>query len=128
MSVSTPGPRVGVITFPGSLDDGDALRAVELMGGVGVPLWHADRDLRGVDAVVLPGGFSYGDYLRCGAIARFAAVMEEVVAKTALKYQEAYERVTGERFDTYAQRMGVLSEKDWETCAVNLNRLREEHA
>ena len=52
----------------------------------------------------------------------------EVVAKTALKYQEAYERVTGERFDTYAQRMGVLSEKDWETCAVNLDRLREEHA
>ena len=80
MSVSTPGPRVGVITFPGSLDDGDALRAVELMGGVGVPLWHAERDLHGVDAVVLPGGFSYGDYLRCGAIARFAAVMEEVVA------------------------------------------------
>jgi len=80
VSVSTPGPRVGVITFPGSLDDGDALRAVELMGGVGVPLWHADRDLRGVDAIVLPGGFSYGDYLRCGAIARFAAVMEEVVA------------------------------------------------
>ena len=56
------------------------------------------------------------------------ALPAEVVAKTALKYQEAYERVTGERFDTYAQRMGVLSEKDWETCAVNLDRLREEHA
>jgi phosphoribosylformylglycinamidine synthase len=73
-------PRVGVITFPGSLDDRDAIRAVRFMGGEGVPLWHAERDLHGVDAVVLPGGFSYGDYLRCGAIARFAAVMEEVRA------------------------------------------------
>lgn len=71
--------RVGVVTFPGSLDDGDALRAVRLAGAEGVALWHADHDLRGVDAVVLPGGFSYGDYLRCGAIARFAPVMEEVV-------------------------------------------------
>ena len=71
-------PRIGVITFPGSLDDRDALRAVTFMGGEAVPLWHADRDLRDVDAVVLPGGFSYGDYLRCGAIARFAAVMEAV--------------------------------------------------
>jgi phosphoribosylformylglycinamidine synthase subunit PurQ / glutaminase len=71
-------PRIGVITFPGSLDDRDALRAVELMGGTGVPLWHADRDLRSVDAVILPGGFSYGDYLRTGAIARFAPVMEAV--------------------------------------------------
>ncbi|HSL12249.1 MAG TPA: phosphoribosylformylglycinamidine synthase subunit PurQ [Actinomycetota bacterium] len=79
MSASA-GPRVGVVTFPGSLDDGDAIRAVETMGGVGVPLWHAERDLRGVDAVILPGGFSYGDYLRCGAIARFAPVMEEVAA------------------------------------------------
>jgi phosphoribosylformylglycinamidine synthase len=73
-------PRVGVITFPGSLDDRDALRAVAFMGGEGVPLWHGDRDLRGVDAVILPGGFSYGDYLRCGAIARFAPVMDEVRA------------------------------------------------
>jgi phosphoribosylformylglycinamidine synthase subunit PurQ / glutaminase len=73
-------PRIGVVTFPGSLDDRDALRAVASMGGVGVPLWHAERDLRGVDAVILPGGFSYGDYLRCGAIARFAPVMEEVSA------------------------------------------------
>ncbi|MBI3649282.1 MAG: phosphoribosylformylglycinamidine synthase subunit PurQ [Actinobacteria bacterium] len=72
--------RVGVVTFPGSLDDRDALRAVELMGGEGVTLWHGDADLRGVDAVVLPGGFSYGDYLRCGAIARFAPVMDEVRA------------------------------------------------
>jgi phosphoribosylformylglycinamidine synthase len=70
--------RIGVVTFPGSLDDRDALRAIDLMGGEGVPLWHADRDLRGVDGVILPGGFSYGDYLRCGAIARFAPVMEEI--------------------------------------------------
>ena len=71
--------RVGVITFPGSLDDGDAVRAVRQAGGTAVPLWHADHDLRGVDAVILPGGFSYGDYLRCGAIARFAPVMTELV-------------------------------------------------
>jgi phosphoribosylformylglycinamidine synthase subunit PurQ / glutaminase len=71
-------PRVGVVTFPGSLDDRDALRAVRLMGGEGVPVWHADRDLSGVDALILPGGFSYGDYLRTGAIARFAPVMEAV--------------------------------------------------
>jgi phosphoribosylformylglycinamidine synthase I len=71
-------PRVGVVTFPGSLDDRDALRAVRFMGGEGVPLWHADRDLRGVDALIIPGGFSYGDYLRCGAIARFAPIMDEV--------------------------------------------------
>jgi phosphoribosylformylglycinamidine synthase I len=70
--------RIGVVTFPGSLDDRDALRAVELMGGEGVPLWHADPDLKGVEGVILPGGFSYGDYLRCGAIARFAPVMEEI--------------------------------------------------
>jgi phosphoribosylformylglycinamidine synthase len=71
--------RVGVITFPGSLDDKDAARAVRRAGGEAVPLWHADRDLHGVDAVILPGGFSYGDYLRCGAIARFAPVMTELV-------------------------------------------------
>ena len=68
-AVPATSPRVGVVTFPGSLDDRDALRAVATMGGEGVPLWHGDHDLRGVDAVVLPGGFSYGDYLRCGAIA-----------------------------------------------------------
>jgi phosphoribosylformylglycinamidine synthase I len=73
-------PRVGVVTFPGSLDDRDALRAVRFMGGESVALWHAERDLRGVDAVILPGGFSYGDYLRCGAIARFAPIMGEVRA------------------------------------------------
>lgn len=71
--------RVGVVTFPGSLDDRDAARAVRLAGGEPVSLWHADPDLHGVDAVILPGGFSYGDYLRCGAIARFAPVMESVV-------------------------------------------------
>ena len=71
--------RIGVITFPGSLDDRDAARAVRLAGAEPVPLWHGDRDLRRVDAVILPGGFSYGDYLRCGAIARFAPVMSELV-------------------------------------------------
>jgi phosphoribosylformylglycinamidine synthase I len=72
--------RIGVVTFPGSLDDRDALRAVALAGAEGVALWHADPDLHQVDAVILPGGFSYGDYLRCGAIARFAPVMESVIA------------------------------------------------
>jgi phosphoribosylformylglycinamidine synthase I len=76
--VSGATPRVGVVTFPGSLDDRDAIRAIEMMGGEGVPLWHAERDLRGVDAVVLPGGFSYGDYLRCGAIARLSPVMDGI--------------------------------------------------
>jgi phosphoribosylformylglycinamidine synthase len=71
--------RIGVVTFPGSLDDRDAARAVRLAGAEPVVLWHADADLRGVDAVVLPGGFSYGDHLRAGAIARFAPVMAEVV-------------------------------------------------
>jgi phosphoribosylformylglycinamidine synthase len=71
--------RIGVITFPGSLDDRDAQRAVRLAGGGAVPLWHGDRDLKSVDAVILPGGFSYGDYLRCGAIARFAPVMAELI-------------------------------------------------
>jgi len=71
--------RVGVVTFPGSLDDVDAQRAVRLAGAEPVALWHGDHDLKAVDAVVLPGGFSYGDYLRCGAIARFAPVMSEVV-------------------------------------------------
>ena len=72
--------RVGVITFPGTLDDVDAARAVRFSGAEAVSLWHADADLKGVDAVVVPGGFSYGDYLRCGAIARFAPVMAEVIA------------------------------------------------
>ena len=72
--------RFGVITFPGTLDDVDAARAVRLAGGEAVGLWHGDADLKGVDAVVVPGGFSYGDYLRCGAIAKFAPVMGEVIA------------------------------------------------
>jgi len=72
--------KIGVITFPGTLDDGDAARAVRLAGGTPVALWHADHDLRGVDAVVVPGGFSYGDYLRAGAIASLAPIMTEVVA------------------------------------------------
>jgi phosphoribosylformylglycinamidine synthase I len=71
--------RIGVITFPGTLDDVDAARAVRAVGAEAVSLWHADADLKCVDAVVVPGGFSYGDYLRCGAIAKFAPVMGEVV-------------------------------------------------
>ena len=71
--------RIGVVTFPGSLDDRDALRAVKTAGGEAVPLWHGDHDLKSCDAVVLPGGFSYGDYLRCGAIARFAPIMTEII-------------------------------------------------
>lgn len=73
--------RIGVVTFPGSLDDRDAARAVRIAGGEPVALWHGDADLYEVDAVVLPGGFSYGDYLRCGAIARFAPVMQLVIDK-----------------------------------------------
>ena len=72
--------KIGVVTFPGSLDDTDARRAAEIAGAETVPMWHGDHDLPGVDAVVLPGGFSYGDYLRCGAIARFAPVMTELIA------------------------------------------------
>jgi phosphoribosylformylglycinamidine synthase len=71
--------RIGVVTFPGSLDDRDAARAIRIAGATPVSLWHADADLYSVDAVVLPGGFSYGDYLRAGAIARFSAVMESIV-------------------------------------------------
>jgi phosphoribosylformylglycinamidine synthase subunit PurQ / glutaminase len=72
--------RVGVVTFPGSLDDCDAARAIRIAGGEAVRLWHDDADLQGAEAVVLPGGFSYGDYLRCGAIARFSPVMQTVIA------------------------------------------------
>ncbi|HEX3789245.1 MAG TPA: phosphoribosylformylglycinamidine synthase subunit PurQ [Pseudonocardiaceae bacterium] len=71
--------RIGVVTFPGTLDDADTARAVRVAGAEPVPLWHGDADLRGVDAVILPGGFSYGDYLRVGAIARFAPVMDRVI-------------------------------------------------
>lgn len=72
-------PRIGVVTFPGSLDDQDAMRAVELSGAEAVPLWHGSDSVAGVDAIILPGGFSYGDYLRCGAIARFSPVMDTVI-------------------------------------------------
>jgi phosphoribosylformylglycinamidine synthase len=75
--------RIGVVTFPGSLDDRDAARAIRAAGAEAVPLWHADPVLPEVDAVVLPGGFSYGDYLRAGAIARFAPVMRSVIAAAA---------------------------------------------
>jgi phosphoribosylformylglycinamidine synthase subunit PurQ / glutaminase len=71
--------RIGVVTFPGSLDDGDAARAVRIVGADAVRLWHGDSDLQGVDAVILPGGFSYGDALRCGAIARFAPMMQSII-------------------------------------------------
>lgn len=72
-------PRIGVVTFPGSLDDRDAQRAIRIAGAEPVALWHADHDLQGVDAIVLPGGFSYGDYLRPGAIAAISPIMTEVV-------------------------------------------------
>ena len=71
--------RIGVVTFPGTQDDADALRAVRVAGAEPVALWHRDPALHAVDAVILPGGFSYGDYLRCGAIARFAPVMTELI-------------------------------------------------
>lgn len=72
--------KIGVVTFPGTLDDRDAARAVRFAGGEAIALWHDDADLKGVDAVILPGGFSYGDYLRCGAISRFSPVMEPLIA------------------------------------------------
>ena len=72
-------PRFGVITFPGSLDNGDAQRAIRIAGAEPVALWHSTPDLQGVDALVLPGGFSYGDYLRPGAIAAIAPIMREVI-------------------------------------------------
>ena len=71
-------PRVAVVVFPGSNDDRDATWALKALGADPVPTWHAEPELQRIDAVVLPGGFSYGDYLRCGAIARFAAIMEAV--------------------------------------------------
>ena len=73
--------KIGVVTFPGSLDDRDAARAVRAVGAESIALWHGDSDLHGVDAVILPGGFSYGDYLRCGAISRFAPVMSSIIEK-----------------------------------------------
>jgi phosphoribosylformylglycinamidine synthase I len=72
--------KIGVVTFPGTLDDRDAARAVRYAGGEAIELWHDEADLKSVDAVILPGGFSYGDYLRCGAISRFSPVMEPLIA------------------------------------------------
>ena len=83
MSTAEPKPRVAVITFPGSNDDQDAALALTQLGAEAVPVWHADRELPDVRAVVLPGGFSYGDYLRAGALARFAPVMDSVRALAA---------------------------------------------
>lgn len=74
---------IGVVTFPGTLDDGDAARAVQIAGADPVSLWHGDHDLKDVDAVILPGGFSYGDYLRCGAISARSPIMDEVIAAAA---------------------------------------------
>jgi len=72
------GARIGVVTFPGTLDDRDAARAVRIAGGTAVSLWHGDHDLQDVDGVIIPGGFSYGDYLRAGAISRFAPLMDQI--------------------------------------------------
>ena len=72
--------RVGVVTFPGTLDDRDAARAVRFAGGEAISLWHGDSDLKNVSGVILPGGFSYGDYLRCGAIARFSPIMSSIIS------------------------------------------------
>jgi len=77
--VSSPQPRIGVLRFPGACDDRDALWALAALDADAVFVWHTETDLTGLDAIVLPGGFSYGDYLRCGAISRFAPVMTEVV-------------------------------------------------
>ena len=71
--------KVGVVVFPGSLDDGDAIRAISLAGGTAVKIWHESRDIKDIDALVLPGGFSFGDYLRCGAIAARSPIMSEVL-------------------------------------------------
>ena len=83
MSTTEPKPRIAVITFPGSNDDRDAAHALAQLGAEPVPVWHADDELPDVRAVVLPGGFSYGDYLRAGALARFAPVMEPIRAFAA---------------------------------------------
>jgi phosphoribosylformylglycinamidine synthase subunit PurQ / glutaminase len=83
VNANTPKPRVAVVTFPGSNDDRDAVLALERLDAEAVPVWHGERELPEVNAVVLPGGFSYGDYLRAGALARFAPVMESVKAFAA---------------------------------------------
>ena len=79
MTNAEPRPTIAVVVFPGSNDDGDAVLALERLGADAVPVWHGESELPEASAVVLPGGFSYGDYLRCGAIARFAPVMQAVV-------------------------------------------------
>src|SRR5438046_7244903 len=76
--MASPQPRIGVVTYPGSNDDGDALWALSALDAEAIPVWHAETELPDLDAVVLPGGFSYGDYLRCGAIARFSPAMDAV--------------------------------------------------
>ncbi len=76
---SGPRPRIGVVVFPGACDDRDALLALERLGAEAIPVWHQEESLQDLAAVVLPGGFSYGDYLRCGAIARFSSAMQAVV-------------------------------------------------
>ena len=81
--IREPKPRVAVVTVPGSNDDADAVLAFAGLGAEPVPVWHAERELPDVQAVVLPGGFSYGDYLRAGALARLAPVMESVQAFAA---------------------------------------------
>jgi phosphoribosylformylglycinamidine synthase len=81
--VSASAPHIGVVTFPGSNDDRDALHALDLLGAAGVPVWHGEERLPDVAGVVLPGGFAYGDYLRCGAIARFSPAMKAVAAFAA---------------------------------------------
>ena len=77
--MASPQPRIGVVTYPGSQDDRDALWALAAVDAEAVPVWHEESELPDLDAVVLPGGFSYGDYLRAGAIARFSPVMKDVV-------------------------------------------------
>ena len=81
--MTSPQPRIGVVTFPGSQDDRDALWALAALDAEAVPVWHADDELPDLDAIVLPGGFSYGDYLRCGAIARFSPAMAAVAGFAA---------------------------------------------
>ena len=94
--------KVGVVTFPGTLDDRDAARAVRFAGGQAISLWHGDEDLHGVDAVILPGGFSYGDYLISSGWDKKSPPPElpnEIVEKTAARYEQAYFRITGSRFN-----------------------------
>lgn len=130
--------RIGVVTFPGSLDDQDALRAVRVAGAEPVSLWHASDSLQGVDAVILPGGFSYGDYLRCGAIARFAPIMGEVIGAAndgmpTLGICNGFQMLTEShllpgamlrneamKFVCHPQRLRVESIDTTWTCAFNL--------